>query len=443
MNLLDQGYRVLLVEARSFLGGRAFSFVDRETGVTVDNGQHVILGCCTYFIEFLQRLGVSEKWYLQPKLRVRIADRRGKEGVLQAGGLPSPFHLLLSFLRYSHLERGEKLHILLALARARFTDRFQPDLELLSFYHWLKQQGQSERAIQNFWNLLVMPTLNDNVQDVSASMGLMIVQEGLLNGYHNLDVGYAVDGLLPSIGGPARESLLNWGCRLMLGTAVKRLLGDSQRISGVELASGEVVAGDVWVSALPPDILLRVTPEEVVEAVPVFSRLAGLETSPIVNIHLFYDRVVMDGEFLAIVDSPLQWVFNKGRIPEGSASIFTGGQYICVSVSAAWDYIDRTREDISAAFIQEMEQVFPAARDARVLRSLVVKQRNATFRCLPGAGRLRPSSVTPISNLFLAGEWTDTGWPSTMESAVRSGYNAARAVVSATHSHQGIGSIGQ
>jgi squalene-associated FAD-dependent desaturase len=426
---------VLLVEARSFLGGRAFSFVDRETGVTVDNGQHIIVGCCTYFIEFLQRLGVSEKWYLQPKLQVRITDRRGKEGVLKAGGLPPPFHMFLSFLSYSHLDRGEKIRLLMALARARFTDRFQPDLEFLSFYRWLKQQGQSERAIRNFWNLLVMPTLNDNVQDVSTSMGLMIVQEGLLNGYHNLDVGYAEEGLLPSIGEPARENLLNRGCRLMLGSAVKRMLGDSQRISGVELASGEIIAGDVWVSALPPDILLRVMPEEVVEAVPVFSRLAGLETSPIINIHLFYDRLVMDGEFLAIVDSPLQWVFNKGRILEGritSESISAGGQYICISVSAAWDYIDRTREEISAAFIQEMEQVFPAARDARVLRSLVVKQRNATFRCLPGANRLRPSSVTPISNLFLAGEWTDTGWPSTMESAVRSGYNAARAIVSRT-----------
>ena len=173
-------------------------------------------------------------------------------------------------------------------------------------------------------------------------------------------------------------------------------------------------------------------PEEVVDAVPVFSQLAGLEASPIVNIHLFYDRMVMDGEFLAIVDSPLQWVFNKGRIREGrltSGSISAGGQYICISVSAAWEYIDLTREEIAAVFIQEMAEVFPLAKEAKVLRSLVVKQRNATFRCLPGANHLRPSSVTPISNLFLAGEWTDTGWPSTMEGAVRSGYNAARAIV--------------
>jgi len=433
MILLDQGYPVRLVEARSFLGGRAFSFVDSETGVAVDNGQHILVGCCTHFIGFLKRLGISEKWYLQPKLHLQITDRRGKVGVLQSGWLPPPFHLFFSFLNYSHLGRGEKLRVLLALARAKFTDRNHPDLERLSFYHWLKQQGQTERAIQNIWNLLVKPTLNDDVQDVSASMGLMIIQKGMLSGYHSSDVGYAVDGLMPSIGEPAREYLSNWGCQLMLGSPVRRMLGDSHRISGVELASGQVLESDVWVSALPPDILLRVLPEVVVGAVPAFNRLAGLETSPIVNIHLFYDRVVMDGEFLAIVDSPLQWVFNKSRIMERSntaGSNSAPGQYICISVSAAWEYIDWPREEIAAAFIHEVAQVFPAARGASVLRSLVVKQRNATFRCLPGANNLRPNTVTPIANLFLAGEWTDTGWPSTMESAVRSGYNAAHAIVS-------------
>lgn len=434
MNLLEQGYPVKLVEARSFLGGRAFSFVDSETRATVDNGQHVIVGCCTYFIDFLQRLGVSEKWYLQPKLQLKIIDRRGKVGALKSGGLPPPFHLFISFLTYTHLGIGDKIRVLLALARAKYTDRYQPDLERLSFYQWLKQQGQSERAIQNVWNLLVKPTLNDDVQDVSASMGLMIVQEGLLNGYHNSDVGYALDGLLPSIGGPAQKYLSDRGCQVMLGSPVRRILGDSHRVSGVELASGELVKGDVWVSALPPDILRQVLPEELVNAVPVFSRLAGLETSPIVNIHLFYDRPVMDEDFLAIVDSPLQWVFNKSRILKGSGTsgLLSGeGQYICISISAAWEYIELTREEISAAFILEMADVFPAARQAKVLRSLVVKQRNATFRCLPGTDALRLASVTPVSNLFLAGEWTDTGWPSTMESAVRSGYNAARAIVSA------------
>ena len=434
MNLLEQGYPVKLVEARNFLGGRAFSFVDRETGATMDNGQHIIVGCCAYFIEFLRRLGVSEKWYLQPSLQMRILDRRGKVGILKSGGLPPPFHLLISFLTYPHLGLWEKMWVLRALIRVRFTERSQPELEKVTFYQWLKQQRQSGQAIQNFWSLLVKPTLNDDVKDVSASMGLMIVQEALLNGYHNPDVGYALDGLLPSIGDPAYKYLLDQGCHVMLGSPVRRIMGDAMGVSSVSLASGEQVNGEIWVSALPPDTLFRILPEGVIDAALIFSQLAGFETSPIVNIHLFYDRRVMDGEFLAIVDSPLQWIFNKGSILEGSGtsgSSFVGGQHICISVSAAWEYIDRNREEISDEFIREMAEVFPAARDAKVLRSLVVKQRNATFRCFPGVNDLRPASVTPISNLFLAGEWTDTGWPSTMESAVRSGYNAAHAIVSA------------
>jgi squalene-associated FAD-dependent desaturase len=423
--LLDQGYPVTLIEARRFLGGRAFSFIDAETGLSVDNGQHVIVGCCSYFIDFLKRLDADGKWHLQPRLRLRVRDRQGKAGLLAASRLPAPFHLLPSFLAYPHLGAGDKIRALAALARARFTDRCQPYLERITFYQWLKQQRQSEQAIQNLWNLLVMPTLNDHVRDVSAAMGLMIVQEGMLEGCHNADVGYASDGLSVAVGEPARRHLLDRGTKLLLGSAVRRVCLESGRVKGVELASGVVVTGEVYVSALPGSALLAVLPRDVAEQ-PFFQGLKGLETSPIVNIHLWYDRPVMDGDFCALVDSPLQWVFNKGAILGKEET--DQGQYICISISAAWEYIDQTREELAQQFIAEMAEAFPRARLARVKRSIVVKQRHATFRCQPGANELRPSSQTPIANLFLAGEWTNTGWPSTMESAVRSGYNAAQAI---------------
>jgi squalene-associated FAD-dependent desaturase len=441
MYLLEKGYPVTLVEARKFLGGRAFSITDTDSGGGVDNGQHVIVGCCTYFRDFLRRLGVQEKWYLQPRLRIQVLDRRGKEGLLASSCLPSPFHLLPAFLAYPHLAPSEKLRVMLALARAKFTDRHQEHLERLSFYQWLKEQGQSERAIQNLWNLLVMPTLNDDVRDVSASMGLMIVQEGMLEGYHNADLGYARDSLLDSIGSPAREYLDAKGCKLLLGRPIKRVILGKGMVKSIELTSGESLSAPVYVSALPCDVLLRVLSEELVEAQPFFHQLKGLETSPIINIHLWYDRPVMEGDFCAFVDSPVQWVFNKSAIhpnkfypnsPDRDAESSGEGQYICISVSAAWEFIDLPREELAEKFVTEMARVFPRGQQARVVRSLVVKQRNATFRCLPGANNLRPGSRTPIANLFLAGEWTHTGWPSTMESAVRSGYNAAAAISSST-----------
>jgi hydroxysqualene dehydroxylase len=435
VHLLDRGCPVTLVESRGFLGGRAFSFTDAETGQELDNGQHVIVGCCGYFRDLLQRLGAAEEWYLQPRLRLRVLDRHGNEGLLAGSSLPSPLHLLPSFLSYPHLGPGEKLRAVLALGRARFTRRHQPRLESISFYQWLKEQGQSERAIQNLWNLLVMPTLNDDVREVSASMGLMIVQDGMLGGRHSADVGYPRRGLLPALGGPARDYLLARGCRLLLRSPVKGLCFDAGKVAGVKLASGESLSADAYVSALPFDSLLRALPPAVVGGEPFFGRLKGLETSPIINVHLWYDRPVMEGDFCAFVDSPVQWVFNQSAILAGRAGVdpasevaTRSGQRVCISVSAAWEYIGQTREELAETFISEMARVFPRAGEARVLRAVVVKQRHATFRCRPGANDIRPGSVTPLSNLFLAGEWTRTGWPSTMESAARSGYNAAGAV---------------
>ena len=438
--LLDRGYRVDLIEARGFLGGRSFSFTDKEREPSVDNGQHVIIKGCSQFLDLMRRLGALDRWYQQPRLQLPILDRRGNSGSLSSSWLPSPLHLAPSFFRYSHLGFRDKLWVALALARAKFTDRHQPYLEQISFKEWLDRWGQTERAVQNFWNLLLMPTLNDHVQDVSAAMGLLIVQEGMLAGSHCADLGYPQTGLLDALGEPAREYLSNRGARLILSSPIRRLMAKSGEVRAVELRSGEIRSGRIFVSALPFDALLRVLPPAALE-MPYFQRLTGLESSPIVNVHLWYDRDVMAQDFCAFVDNPLQWVFNKSRIytrpragPENSglstSQGSSAGQYICISLSAAWEYIDQPREALTKRFIDEMARVFPEAKISRVERALVVKQRQATFRCLPGANDLRPASPTPYSNLFLAGDWTNTGWPSTMESAARSGYNAAQAVLS-------------
>ena len=429
LELLDRGYAVTLVETRRFLGGRAFSFTDPRTGVAVDNGQHVIVGCCDHFIHLLQRLGVWERWYLQPRLNISMWDRRGKPGKLAAAPLPHPLHLLPTFLTYAHLGLGDKLRVLWALGRARFADRLRPELERMSFRQWLLDQRQSRRAMDNFWSLVITSILNDDLDDVSASMGIMFVQEGLLGGYHSADMGYALHGLSDALGNPAQRRLEQLGCRMLLGCPVRRIHWDGRQVDGVELASGETINAGLYVSALPHRALLAALPWEVRE-MSFFRQIEGLETSPIINIHLWYDRPVMEGDFRGLVDSPLQWVFNRSAYMaggNGSAGLTEHGQgqYVCISHSAAWKYIDWSREELVREFTGEMARVFPRAAGARVLRAIVVKQRDATFRCLPGANDLRPDSATPLPNLFLAGEWTNTGWPSTMEGAARSGYRAA------------------
>ncbi len=441
IHLRDAGGQVTLIEARKFLGGRAFSFIDAATGQPVDNGQHIILGCCTQFLQFLERLGVRQGWQLQPRLRLPVLNRQGRVGVLAAAPLPAPFHLLPSFIRYPHLSPGDKLRVMAGMARARFTDRTRPRLQQITFHQWLREQGQSEPAIRNLWNLVVEPALNDNVRQVSAAMGLMIIQEGMLKGRRQpAGVGYPRDGLLPAIGAPALRLLDRLGVRVMLGQPVRSITlaprrrpapGDypsPARAAGVELASGAVIPGRAFVSALPFSGLLRALPAEAVTQA-FFERIGNLTWSPIVNLHLWYDRPVLNLDFCVLVDSPLQWVFNKSRILDTASS--RPGQYLSVSVSAAWDYIDRPREELTDLLVNEMAVVFPEARKAKLERALLVKQRQATFRCLPGAGQWRPGPLTPVSNLYLAGEWTDTGWPSTMEGAVRSGRNAARAALHA------------
>ena len=435
LELLDAGRSVALVEARNFLGGRVFSFTDSATGLTLDNGQHVFVGCCIRFIDFLERLGVRDQWFLQERLRIPVRDRAGRTGLLAASRLPAPLHLLPSFLAYPHLGVLDKFQALKGMFRARIADRSNPRLEDMTFYQWLLENGQSERAINNLWNLVVEPTLNDNVREVSASMGLMIVQDGMLASAASANLGYATGGLLPSLGEPAHRLLEARGARLLVGDPARRLLlgpcpgsaESSSQVAAVELASGRQMSARHVISALPFSALVRVLPQEA-NSPEVFPQVENLQWSPILNLHILYDRSVMREPFCAFVDSPLQWVFNHNSI--SGAQPNAGGQLLTVSVSAAWKYIDVPNEELTRMFIEEMGHAFPEAREGIVLNVRVVKQREATFRCLPGVNRVRPGPVTPISNLFLAGEWTNTGWPSTMEGAVRSGINAAEAVLS-------------
>ena len=426
-SLLERGYRVTLVEKRPFLGGRAFSFHDPQAGCEVDNGQHIFMGCCRYYLDLVRDLGTAEKSYLQRKLHAEVM-LDGRSGVLYSTPSLGALHLLPALLRYPHLGLRDKVLALYALTLAKFTRRARQARELdnQTFYQWLKRRGQTERAIDNLWNLIILPTLNDDIRNVNADMGLMILQEGLLNRPGDATIGYSRVGLTSLTGEPARRFLQERGATLLLGRALKSLVVNDSLVCDVELSDGTHVIADAYISALPFDVLMQVLPTDVAHD-PFFSTIAGLEFSPIVGIHLWYDRPIMEQDFVAFLDSPVQWVFNKSLIQGAEQE---DGQYVCISVSEAWDFVGRPKEELRELFAREMERLFPRARGARIQRSLIVKQPEATFRCTPGVAQRRPSQVTPISNLLLAGEWTDTGWPSTMEGAVRSGVFAADALAS-------------
>jgi len=427
-NLAEQRLEVVLVEQRPHLGGRAFSFWHRPSESEVDNGQHVFLKCCTEYIRFLERLGVSDKVFLQRRLRVPVIDPGRGVSFLESSPLPAPFHLLPSFLRYRHLSARDKARLAYAMLAIRFTDRGKRgDLDSVSFHSWLKAHGQTERAIQRFWNLIALATLNDDVRRVSADLALMVFQEGFLRRADGANVGYARVGLT-HLAEAAVSYIQERGGQILLRQAAREFLWDGERVGGVRLASGDILRGRSYVCALPADQCLALLPPAL-RSHPFFERAAGLGASPIINVHLWYDRPVMDLPFAAFVGGRVQWVFNKSKMrPDLSEG---PGQHLVISLSGAREYIGQPSETLAQTFARELEQLLPRAGQARLDRSLVVKERQATFAAAPGSAAHRLPSRTPVDNLFLAGDWTATGWPATMESAVRSGVTCTGEVLRA------------
>jgi hydroxysqualene dehydroxylase len=409
-----RGARVTLVERRPFLGGKAFSFIDPDTGVEVDNGQHVFLGCCTAYIALLRLLGTHDHTRLQPALDVTVRDGEGRAGALRAGRLPAPGHLGPSFAAYPHLTGREKagaLRALLALAALR--EQARRDLDAVAFADWLAGHGQGPRAIARFWDLIVLPTCNDRSDRVSAALAAFVFREGFLRTRTGSAIGWSTVGLTRLVDPAARRFLEARGGRVVCGRAVFEAGPD-----GVVLSDGERLEAERVVLALPPSRVREVSPD----ALPADP---GLGASPILNVHVWYDRPVMDEPFVAVLDSPAQWVFNRTAMagPGGP------GQHLAVSVSGARREVTEPKPALVQRFTSELAALLPRAAAARVERAIVVKEPEATFAAAPGQAARRPGPATALAGVLLAGAWTDTDWPATMEGAVRSGVRAARMAV--------------
>lgn len=428
VDLAKRGLRVTVLEKRPFLGGRAFSFDDPETGVEVDNGQHVFVGACSAYTRFLREIGAWENVRMSGRLETRVI-RNGESAWLRASSwIPGSAANLPALLRYGHISLLGRLRLLYGMARIRFARR-RPGgpFEDETFDSWLRRHGQSDETISRFWNLIVLPGLNDDIKDVSADAGLMLFQTALLGAPSKAAIGYPVVGLSRLAGDSAASSITGNGGEVRTASDVVRILTEAGRAIGVSLSSGEVIPADAVVVAVPPSELLGLLQPEI-RTDEFFAPAASVETAPIVGVHIWYDRPVLEDRFVAVLDSPLQWVFNVTRMHEKETERDGRGQHIAISLSGAWQWKDMSKAELKEVFVTEMARVFPAAATASVTRFITVKMLEATFRVIPGAERNRLPQVTPVPGLFLAGDWTRTGWPSTMESAVRSGNLAAEAV---------------
>jgi squalene-associated FAD-dependent desaturase len=425
--LAETGADVTLLEARPRLGGATCSF--SRDGLTVDTGQHIFLGCCSAYRGLLDKLGMTGHATMQDRFDVTVlapgTNGQPRQARLRRTALPGPLHMLPALGRYPFLSLTERMSVSRPALAMRRVNPADPAVDQQRLGDWLSARGQTERSRRALWDLFTISALNIAGDDASLALAAVVIKTGLLGKNNAADIG--VPALpLGELHGDAGATLLGkLGARVSLGTKVSAIEHRAiEPVNGggyiVKLADEEL-AVDAVVLAVPhekaaPLMPPGALPEETVAA------WAGLGASPIVNVHVIYDRPVMDLPFVAAIDSPVQWVFDRTRI---SGMDRPGHQYLAISLSAADQYADTPVAQLQEEFVPALAELFPAAREATVAEFFVTRERRATFRQAPGSGALRPRAATGRPGLVLAGAWTDTGWPDTMEGAVRSGLTAA------------------
>ncbi len=463
--LSDKGLRVTLFEQRPFLGGRASSWEHPGTGEVVDNCQHVLFRLCTNLMEFYHRIGVANqiRWYD----KMTFIEPGGRTSVMKSSLLPAPLHTAPSFLHFSFLNTADKLAIARALVPLTLTEQRDTGQ---SFQHWLDRHGQTKQAVERFWRPILVSALSEELDLISISAAAQVVRESMKSpAARQMGVPTVP---LTDLYNAAGDYIRARGGVLHFRRPVEGFTADSSQVQvrpkGQEENREEnpEEAFDYLILALPFDNLDRVLPEAS-ESAPIREKLSHFETAPITGIHLWFDRQISDLDHAVLLDRTIQWMFHKSRLqpmrsqggqaaerrenpahgvsrgfeekneaaPERRKNADSPppapGSYIELVVSSSKTLIDKSRAEIVDLALSEVREFFPAAREANLVKSTVIKELHATYSPRPGIDAHRPTSVTAWPRVFLAGDWTATGWPATMEGAVRSGYLAAEALARA------------
>lgn len=413
--LADRGVPVTLVEKRRSAGGKAFSF-PVASGGEIDNGQHVFLGCCTRLSAWLVRLGTAHLAPVDRPARIPFLMPGGAVGWIGESPLPAPLQSVPSLLAYPHLTLSERLRLLRGLDRLRRASPAERAAwDAVSFAELLTRLGQTERMRRRFWDPVVVSALNVLPERASAALAALVFREALSGDRRGGRLAVPRTGLSDLIARPAQRAIREKGGRVLTGARVDSLEIASGAVRGARLSDGAFLPSGRIVSALAWDDLLSVLPPGPAGD-PFFARAARLAPSPIVGIHLRFDAEVTDLPLAGLLESPLHWVFRKGDVLD-------------LIVSDAREWLPLGTGEILRKATAELVRFFPRAAGARLLEGRVIKERRATFAPVPGVSAFRLPARTPVQGLFLAGAWTDTGWPATLEGAVRSGQAAAAALL--------------
>jgi squalene-associated FAD-dependent desaturase len=429
--LAGAGYPVRLLERRPYVGGRASSYEHPGTGEVVDNCQHILLGCCTNLIHLYRQLGVEDRigWFD----RITFLEPGGRRSVLEPCGLPAPFHASPAFLRAPALSLADKLAI--ARAMPAFLRGVPPDSQE-NFAGWLKRHGQTRRAIGRFWNPVLISALNDELDRVSVHYAGMVFRMAFLQSAQGGAMGIPRIPL-SQLYGYALDYITQRGGTVSLRTGIDSLSYHPATGEWRLQSATELIAADCVVLALPFEGMQKLLPSLPDDAARerLAAQLARFEHSPITGIHLWFDRSITDLPHAVLLDATIQWMYNKTLLqPEVRGSF--EGSYLELVVSASRSLVAKSRQEVIGLAVEELAQFFPEVRRAQLLKAAVVKEVRATFTVTPGLDAVRPEAVSGWPGIYLAGDWTATGWPSTMEGAVRSGFLAAESIAKAAGESQ-------
>jgi hydroxysqualene dehydroxylase len=423
LRLADRGRQVVLLERRPRLGGAAFSFA--RGPLTIDNGQHVFLRCCTAYRALLERVGAGDQVALQERLDIPVLAPGGRIARLsRSRGVPAPAHLGAALSRYSKLspaDRARAVRGALALRTLRPSDR---NLDAQTLGGFLRRHGQNDATLGRLWGIIAIATLNLDPDEASLALAAKVFRTGLLDRADAADIGYAAVPLGEIHGTAATRALADAGVEVLT----------SHRVDAISAGATVDASGPGGPRTWHTDTVIVAAPhEDAFDAVPALATgpaapARELGASPIVNVHVIYDRKVTDLAFAAAVDSPVQWVFDRTE-PSGVQREHPGAQYLAITVSAADGTIEVPSKQVITRFGGQLAGLFPAAERAGVIDAFVTRERRATFRQTAGSWARRPGPNSGLDGIWLAGAWTDTGWPDTMESAVRSGTTAAEAAL--------------
>lgn len=420
VDLTSHGHSVLLIEQKEHCGGRTYSFVHDKTGDDVDNGQHLMMGCYHATLRFLGTIGALPRISIQKNLSVSFRHPEQGASTLRALSLPAPLHLLVGLLRLKSLSLIQRIRLLrVGATLVSYSSNEEERLRSMTVSQWLDSLGQPEENKRYLWDILAIGTLNDSPSVVSAALFVRVLRSAFLGTRSDSSMVIPMKGLSRIFVDSAVDYLAKHGGRVILGRGISALHVQNGVVKTISIDDGEELTPGAVISAVPYFAVAKMLGEETLRSFPEFRTLEAFRPSAIITIHLWFDIPFVEEDFVALLDSPIHWVFNKSKIMSGRKSKLS---YLSLVVSGATDLAEVKKKKLVEMAISELRKFYPESTKAKLMHSLVIKEKRATFSPRVGTEVIRPSHTSTVKNFFLAGDWTDTKLPATIEGAVQSGY---------------------